>query len=298
MPLEPSPGVVRAGSLLTLLADGAARGRESMSASELARLAGVPRATCNSLLLGLHEVGLVRRNNDLSYALGIGCVTLGDAARAVNPTVGDASAHAERLAKELSAVVAVTVRYGAETRVVEVFDFGPPIGYRVRPLESIPLVPPFGASFVAWDPAQIDQWLARAEPSLSAAAEANYRRLLDGVRRRGFSVSIASATQHGLATAIDRLASGEQDARVERDAAMRGLNADEYIAGDIANDQTVRLIQISAPVFEPSGSVSVSLMYLGTGSDATGAEIRALGGRLASEAGEVGARQRVPRPFP
>ncbi|HQV58159.1 MAG TPA: helix-turn-helix domain-containing protein, partial [Ilumatobacteraceae bacterium] len=185
MALEPSPGVIRAGSLLSLLAGAAAQGRQSMSASELARVSGVPRATCNSLLLGLLEAGLVRRNNDLSYALGIGCVTLGDAARAVNPLLSAAAEHAERLAEELGGIVAVTVRHGAQTRVAEVFDYGPPIGYRVRALESIPLVPPFGATFVAWDSTQIDAWLDRADPPLTDAAAAHSRRLLDAVRRRG-----------------------------------------------------------------------------------------------------------------
>lgn len=294
MALEPSPGVIRAAGLLSLLADGATRGHPSMSASELARLSGVPRATCNSLLLGLNEAGLVRRNNDLTYALGVGCVTLGDAARTVNPVLAEAGTRAEALAQELNAVVAVTVRYGTETSVVEVFDFGPPIGYRVRPLESIRLVPPFGASFVAWDDAQIEHWLGRAEPPLSAADAARYRDLLSEVRRRGYSVSVGSAHQHGLATAFERLASGDRGATAERDEAMRDLRSDEYIAGEIAADERVRLIQISAPVFEPSGEVFVSLMLLGAGHDVSGTEIAALGARLASAAGEVTARRPGP----
>ena len=39
-----------------------------------------------------------------------------------------------------------------------VFDFGPAFGARARVGQSIPLVPPFGAVFVAWDPTDAEQW--------------------------------------------------------------------------------------------------------------------------------------------
>ena len=109
---------------------------------------------------------------------------------------------------------------------------------------------------------------------------------------------VGQLLEQGLANALDRLASGERDAQADRDEAMRDLRDDEYLAGNIDDDETVRLIQISAPVFEPSGDVYVSLMILGTGSDISGAEVNALGSRLAATADEVGARQRGSRRSP
>lgn len=280
MGLAPSPGVVRAGTILATLADAAAHGRTSMSTSELARVTQIPRATCDSILLGLRASGLVRRHRDLGYGLGLGCITLGDAARAVNTTLARAAGEAEALARELGAVVAVTVRYGTETRVVDVYDFGPQIGNRVRGLESMELIPPFGASFVAWDETAIEEWLARACPPLGTAEMQEHRRVLAAVRQRGYSVTIGSEHQQGLAHAMERLARGDAAATRERDVAMRELRGDQYLVGLLDPAATVRLIQISAPVFEPDGEVDVSLMILGPGRDVTGAEIDALGRRL------------------
>ena len=77
MPLMPSPAAVRAGDLLTRLA---AHPAGVLTVTELARQAGIPRATCNSLLLGLAEHGFVRRDAALRYELGPACIVVGDAA--------------------------------------------------------------------------------------------------------------------------------------------------------------------------------------------------------------------------
>jgi DNA-binding IclR family transcriptional regulator len=166
MPLAPSPAVVRASDILHHLAR---HPTQSFTVSELARELGVPRATCDTLLLGLAEGGLVRRDPALHYALGAACIVIGDAARSANPALRAAAEHAEALARARSSVTAVAIRDRHETRVTNVFDFGPPLAFRARVGEAIQLVPPFGASFVAWDTeAGVGTWLDHAVPPLSA----------------------------------------------------------------------------------------------------------------------------------
>src|SRR5579862_1078201 len=175
---------VRGGEVLHHLA---AHPTRAFTVAELARAVGVPRATCTSLLLGLAHQGFVRRDPELRYGLGPACIVVGDAARAATPGLRAAAVHAEAFARAHASVVAVTMRDGDETRVAHVFDFGPPFGICVRAGEAIRLVPPFGASFVAWDDeARIQAWLARAEPPLTNAETRRYRAALDAVRRRGY----------------------------------------------------------------------------------------------------------------
>src|SRR5947209_480577 len=140
MPLTPSPAVVRASDLLLELAAAPTR---PCSVSELARAVGIPRATCDALLLGLAAQGLVRRDAELRYQLGTTCIALGEAARAANPALRAAGIQAESLARSRSAVVAVTLRDGQQTTVAGVYDFGPPFGIRPRAGDAIALVPPF-----------------------------------------------------------------------------------------------------------------------------------------------------------
>src|SRR4051794_24655839 len=120
MALIPSPAVVRAGEVLAHLS---AHPTQRFTVTEIARHVGIARATCNALLLGLAETGLVRRDPALRYELGPACLMLGDAARAANAPLRAAGVHAEALARAHSWVVAVTVRESDETRVVNVFDF-------------------------------------------------------------------------------------------------------------------------------------------------------------------------------
>src|SRR3979409_1458582 len=127
MPLMPSPAVLRATDVLLELAADPTR---PFSVTELARRLAIPRATCNSLLLGLAERGFVRRDATLRYELGPAGIVLGDAARSPTPARRAAGGHAEALARSQSRVIAVTIRDGDQTRVPSVFDFGPAFGIR------------------------------------------------------------------------------------------------------------------------------------------------------------------------
>jgi DNA-binding IclR family transcriptional regulator len=284
MPLVPSPAVTRAGDLLAHLA---AHPTRAFSVSELARRLDMPRATCASVLLGLVVRGFVRRDAELRYELGPACIVVGDAARAANPALRAAAVHGEALARAQSSVVAVTMRDGDETRVAHVFDFGPPFGLRPRAGDAIALVPPFGASFVAWDDeASIQSWLERAQPPLSPAEVARYLAALDAVRRRGYSVTVADDRQRDLAPALEKLLGGPDadDARRMRDDAIRQITHSEYLAADLDAEGTVRLIQVSAPVFQLAGEVAASVMLLGPGHDVSAAQIAVLGSLVVTAA--------------
>lgn len=284
MPLTPSPATVRAAELLHHLAR---HPTHRFTVSELAREVGLPRATCDTLLLGLAEGGFVRRDAARRYELGPSCIVVGDAARAANPALRAAAERAEALARARSSVVAVAIRDHEETRVANVFDFGPPLGFRARVGEAIRLVPPFGASFVAWDgEAGVRRWLARADPPLSAAEERHYRIALDAVRRRGYSVTLVTARQPTLIDALERLAEvgDDEDVRRARDEAARYMTHSEYLAAELEPDRLVRVAQVSAPVFQPDGEVGASIMLLGPTHDMTAAEIDAVGRQLADAA--------------
>jgi DNA-binding IclR family transcriptional regulator len=275
MPLEPSPAVGRAAELLQHLAR---QPLHRWSVSELARELGMPRATCDTVLRALGEQGFVRRDGELRYTLGPACIVVGDAARSANAALRAAAPHAEALARSLSAFSAVTIRDRQETRVTDVFDFGPALGFRARVGEAIQLVPPFGASFVAWDDADaIGAWLARADPPLSDEEVRRYRAALDTVRRRGYSVTLMTARQPTLIDALERLREGDAVARRERDEAVRHIAHSEYLPAEIDADATMRIAQISSPVFEPDGSVGASIMLLGPAHDVTVADIADLG---------------------
>lgn len=299
MSIQASPAVVRAGQVLRHLA---AHPTRAFSVSELARQVGIPRATCDSLLLGLAKSAFVRRDDARRYSLGPGGIALGDAFRAANPALRAASVHAATLARAHSTVTAVSLRAGDEARVTDVFDFGPPFGLRPRPGEWISIVPPFGASLVAWDEEAVEQWLQRAQPSLNKAEIHRYRVAIDRVRRRGYSVTLASERQQEFAEAVERAADQPEvdEMQRRRDQAVQALAHSDYLAVDIDPDRPVRLTQVSAPVFEADGTVTVSIMLLGPNHDVTASEIAVVGdlvvGAAAAATRDIGGSTRGQRP--
>jgi DNA-binding IclR family transcriptional regulator len=223
----------------------------------------------------------------LRYELGPACIVVGDAARVANPALRAAARHAEALARAQSSVTAVSIRDRDETRVSNVFDFGPPLGLRARVGEAIQLVPPFGATFVAWDDEEgIQGWLERGDPPLAPPEMAHYRAALDAIRRRGFSVTLVTARQTDLIDALERLVAvrAGDDPNRARNEAVRHMTHSEYLAAEIESDGMLRLAQVSAPVFEADGHVGASIMSLGPNQDVTASEIAALGERVAAAA--------------
>ncbi len=277
MPIAPSPAVLRAADLLTHLAQHPNR---SFSVSDLARVAGIPRATCDAILQALAEKGLLlRRDDDLRYELGHRCIELGDAARAANLVMRAAAAEAEQLARANAACVGVSIRHGNETRTAEVFDFGPPFALRARVGLAISLVPPFGAVYVAWDKRDAEQWLGRAAGALDSNQRDRYQRALEAVRQRGYSVTVATERRPELAHALETLAISPDaaQARRDRDELIHEMMHSEYLAVDIAEGDMMRVSQLSAPIFDHGGRAVASILFLGPDYQLTSTELAGLG---------------------
>ncbi|MEU1981727.1 helix-turn-helix domain-containing protein [Nocardia sp. NPDC019395] len=286
MPIKPSPAVVRAGRLLQHMARQPAA---SYSIAELARATDIPRATCDSALQALAELGLVvRRGPELRYELGGFCIALGDAARAANPLLNAAGTEAENLARALDACVAVSAPVGNDTRVMSVCDWGPPLGLRPRTGQSVPLHAPFGAVFVAWDSTRAAAWLASADGVPADDAPDRWNNALAAIRRRGYSISIAPERHRAadidsaFETALDP-AAPEQARRHQEELAGR-LQHSEYLAVELDDSAPIRLTHVSAPVFDPSGQVAASLMLMGPQHELTAGEVEAIGRQVVDAA--------------
>jgi DNA-binding IclR family transcriptional regulator len=258
----------------------------SFSVSELARAVAIPRATCDAILQALAAQRFVTRSaDDRRYELGPGSIELGDAARAANSALRAAKVGAEHLARALGANVAVCVHDGDTARIVEVFDCGPLFAVRARVGQVIPLIPPFGAVFVAWNEEEAEAWIARAGDSLEPGECDGYRRALAAIRRRGYSISLATE-RPALEDTVETLASSPEsdDARRARDELIREAMHSAYLPADLDAEAARRVGQISAPVFGRTGRVAASLLVPGPEREITGAELRALAGPLVEAA--------------
>jgi DNA-binding IclR family transcriptional regulator len=274
MPITPPPAVLRACDALEHLARHPGR---AFSVSELARELGMPRATCDAVLLALAQRSLVdRRDPDRRYALGPACISLGEAARAADSLLVPVAPLAEAFARETRTCVALATVTGETLRVDRMFDHGPAFGARARVGESVPLIAPFGAVFVAWAPdAAVDQWLDGAGIA-DDAERGRYRAALSGVRARGLSIAVSN-TRTDVSGIVERLQSGPGR---PTDATIAELTRSEYLTADLDAHRPTRVNQLSAPVFDRNGDVAIQIMVLGPAYDLVPEEIQRLGDGL------------------
>jgi DNA-binding IclR family transcriptional regulator len=158
---------------------------------------------------------------------------------------------------------------------------------RPRAGQSMSLVPPFGAALVAWDgEPQRQAWLDRADPPLTDSETARYRAALGAIRDRGYGVSVATWRQAVGPDGPERLLRdpADDEARRSRAELIRRMAHTEYLAVDVALDATVQLTHLSAPVFDRDGRATAAIMIMGPSHEMTGAEVGALGARVAAAA--------------
>jgi DNA-binding IclR family transcriptional regulator len=126
----------------------------------------------------------------------------------------------------------------------------------------VPLVPPLGSVFVAWGtPEEVEAWLSRAPCPATAQNEERYRRMLDTVRQRGYSVALSAGATGALTEAIAEIADRPTaDARRHVDEAIGELGHGEYHLDAITASGTYNVQMIAAPVFDGDGRAVLALV--------------------------------------
>jgi DNA-binding IclR family transcriptional regulator len=223
--------VKRATQILKLLA---AEPRTEFTLSELARRAGISRASCHTLVLALSSSGLVtRREAGPTYKLGLALVALGEAAKVSADVVSLAETELFLLRDKFQASGMAGAISGGDIVIFSVVSPPHPLGYSIAAGTRVYFRAPTGLIYIAWsEEADVTGWLDRAVPPLAKAAREQLIKDLAKIRARGWSAS-ARVFEAG---ARDRVTVHEV---TDREFETGGLN----IAG------------ISAPVWDSSGKL-------------------------------------------
>jgi flavin reductase (DIM6/NTAB) family NADH-FMN oxidoreductase RutF/DNA-binding IclR family transcriptional regulator len=154
--------------------------------------------------------------------------------------------------------------------------------------QRLPFVPPTGAVFAAWLPAEyIERWIGeRGDP----ARRDDYRAALTAVRRRGYSVGLLNEAQRAFAAKLDALAEGSAEVvPADLEELIRGL---AYDPADLSPEVSAAVRLISAPVFDASGQVALALTLhdfprppVNTGIEDYAARLVAAAGRVTKKLG-------------
>lgn len=140
--------------------------------------------------------------------------------------------------------------------------------------QRMPFVPPIGSPFLAWaDESSVDAWLARSGRALTDRERSDYTALLGRVRERGWSLSLGHELHGELDQALDRYSGGDRESRsqVQRLASELAGRFDPLDDLDPAGRYDIRLV--SAPAFNPDGSVALILTLWGLPRPSTGSDV-------------------------
>lgn len=249
-----SPAVERCVAVLNHLA---AHPESHFTLSELSRALEMNKATAHALLGTLAEEQYVLRDPDsLAYSLGPALIAVGTAARATYPAARLAEAPMARLSAELDLSCIASQAIGEEIVILVASGSRRPFGVDIQPGQRMPLVPPLGSVFVAWaGDSEIDRWLAQLGPRGTEADLARYRKALENVRARGYSLGVGGT--------------------------------DDYDLTELTDQQAYRVNHVGAPVFNGRGEVVLALFLIGFQGQIDAGEVPVFARRLVETAGEV-----------
>ncbi len=248
---RPAPGTERTVALLLFMAS---HRHESFTLSELARRLELNKATAHAMLAVLVEAGFLIRNPvNRTFSLGPALVTVGDAAAARPRVVAEfARGEMEQLAQETGMACLASAALGDEIVVLARIGSNARDAPSSAPGQRLPLTPPIGTVFLAWgSPSQIERWISGAA-HVDTGRQDSYRRDLDTVRLRGYSVSVEADARAKLRAAIDRVGA-DMNVRSLLSAVelvMHELSDENYLLFDIDPNESYRLSHVAAPVFD------------------------------------------------
>lgn len=271
-----APAVERVAAILNFLA---AHPGTRFTLSEIARELRLNKATLHAILGGLVEQGYLVRAGT-SYGLGPALVALGNAALASTPALDCAAPEMAALADETGLDVVASAAIHGEIVILARAGLPLPFGVYVQAGQRVPLAPPLGTVFVAWSGADaVERWLAKVPPKQVA----RYRKAIEAVRRRGYSVGLEAESQQPPARAPRRA----ERQMLTMEEGIRGIRIEEYAPIDLDPRASYRVNHVGTPVFGPDGEVALALFLIGFRGVIRGDQVERYAARLRQAAARV-----------
>ena len=285
---RPALAASRSVDILDFLARFPGRG---FSLSEIVKGTQINLASCHAVLNVLAERGYVSRcPRQKTYRLGPALFAMGQVALASQPLLARAQRSAQSLRDELDLPSLVSTVIGDEIVGLVACDTadGRTAGLNVG--ERMPLVPPVGASFIAWsDEEEIDEWLGRAAPNEADDTIAFWQDGLSLIRERSYQVELRAADTVEMAARMAEMAAGSEATRYKSELLklVQSWGRHPTQPEKIEPDGEYDLILIAAPVFDREGHCSYNLCLGGFREPVTGERVNALGDKLVATCLEI-----------
>jgi len=231
--------------------------------SEVIKATKINTASCHAILNVLTQKGyLMRSDINKKYQLGPSLIAAGRVAEQTLPLVNRAEQAARQLFDDLGLPVLLTTMVSGE--ILAILSLQDKAGHDagMRGGERLPVIPPLGVPFLAWGPEEeVENWMNRRSPPLSADSRKLLRRDLELTRKHGYHIHMRSPQMGSIGTLITEMSrsSSINDYKQKVNKAVYSLanlvhQQDRYHADLLHNPQL-----ISAPIFDQNGKAVLNL---------------------------------------
>lgn len=283
-----SEGSNPTGRVLDVLSFLAAHPTETFTLTEIARHLRLSNGSAHRVLTTMSKAQFLARNDKhRTYSLGMALVAIGQAAVEKHRGIEVARREIARLAVELNVQCSANVVVDDDLLVV--VKEGTPQSHKglTRVGERRPLVPPLGMCHVAWGgELAIQSYVAKVAGHIG---EDRRRHLLNAfplIRRRGYAIAAYGPSTRNAREAtvlpIGQLRDAAYWSAVYR--LVRELSLEEIQIFNIREAGPDGISYLSAPVFSPTGAVSLQLVISGMPRTLSAAKIERYADRLCAAA--------------
>ena len=266
---EPRPALSaeRAVTVINLLV---AHPNERFPLSEIGRRTNINPASLHALLAVLTRSGFVTRHpTSRTYGIGPALIPIGEVARQQSPVIQRAIEYADDFSRTRGFEMAVSVHTESSIIIIDTVGDASPFGPSLHPGQVVPLVPPLGTIFLAWESDErVERWLNSAQPALRPEEREHQMALLESVRKRGYGVGLESPARRALGEVFrDRT---DRGTAVEL---LTDLAHSPYMLRSMETGRRYDVAGIYAPVFNDSSRVEVAITVVGLPSGLAAEEI-------------------------
>jgi len=232
-----------------------AANEKGLSATEIAKLSGLPISTVHRFLANLKSSGFLHCDSNGAYQLGIACVSLGQAARGQLDVRRISLPYLQELNRRTRETVHLTVRHALSAVYVEKLDSPEPLRIHSRIGAAVPLYcTAVGKVLLAYMPeAELEKILDQLEMKrLTENTVGNLQELqtqLQRVRKNGYACDLEEHEAH-----IRCIAAPIWDH-------TGSVNASLSVTGPAVRMSNARLRQIAPLILEIGRKISEELGY-------------------------------------
>lgn len=254
--------------------------------AELCRSLGLSKSTCTAIVNDLRRFGYVLQDPDTKgYRVGPGLITGGQAMLARFPDVRRGIGALEDVAMRLD--LSCSVVGLADQQIIVLHRLGPrnPFHGLTRVGGTIPFIPPWGGSLVAWGEAsQLNDWLSRAPVSIDRVHADGLRHSLVVGRRRGFFVVTEPPAGSEERRELTRLRLETLQGEEEAAAIHRIIGRRDYYIDDLESNVEYEVDHLDVPI--PAGATDAPISFLTNlfGRPMSGAQINEVARQMAEAA--------------